>query len=223
MADLDKRLADENRALKARADAAEAKAKDTERENKRLKAQQRETVVDANRHIGALNSMRDLAQGPENPFAEDATRKYEELKRTTLIDKAGNAYYFTDGPAHINGVYYVGARAGTDQQKDFIVVMPKDQDPSVTFLPTELAGTDPKTGQPILRPLGTGAKQAAALQARDSDAASQFITNSEINARQEQQRKDAAKLGPGAPLPTGAKQDEQKPADGSRPSDTQVG
>lgn len=216
MADLDKRLAADLQREKSAREAAEAKVKELERGLKAAAARNREDRVAANNHIATLNSMRDLAQGPENPYSVDAREKYEELKRTTLVDKAGNAYYFTDGPSHVNGVHYVGAR-NSDKQSDYIVVMPKDQDPSVQWEATELAGTDVKTGQPILRPLGTGAKQKAALSAADSEAASQFVTNTEINEREAQRKRDAAKLGPGAP-----KEDATPPA-GARPSDTQVG
>lgn len=230
--DLDSRLAALERGYAKEKEAREkleAELAKSQVENKRLRAQAIDQSRQQGHTISALNTMRDLHQGRDNPFSEDPREKYEELRAKTLKDKAGNAYYFTDGPAYVGERYYVGFRnSPKGDQADYIVVIPVDRDPSLQWEPVELGGVDARTGQPILRPLGTGEKMEQELAQKQAELSSQFVTNTELNEQQSKRNKELAGRGAraGGPPAPGAGPGDPKPIDvppGPRPSDTQVG
>lgn len=229
--DTEKRLAALERGYKAekeKADKLEAKLAETSRENKRLRAQ---SVDQARAAATGVNSMRELHAGPggESPFESDPRAKYDALRRATLKDKSGLAYYFTDGPTYVGNRYYVGFRnSAKGNQADFIVTIPQDQDPSVQWEAVELGGVDPRTSIPVFRPLGSGEKMERELAAKREELASQF-TNTEINERRAQQDRELGQRGARAdapPPPGGGPLDPKGLELGSpsgRPSDNAVG
>ena len=227
--EIEQRLATLERGYKAekeRGDKLKGQLEKATADNKRLRAHAVDQGRSQAQHIAGLQQLRDMALGPPEGV-DDPRERYEELRDRTLKDKAGNAYYFTDGPAYVGDRYYVGFRnSPKGSQGDFIIVIPKEQDPSVQWEAVELGGRDPKTGQPVLRPLGTGEKMEKDLAAREADFASQF-TNTELNERRSQQQKDLGGKGAraGGPPAPGAGPNDPKPTEvaGGRAADTTVG
>lgn len=230
--DLDARLAALERGYAKEKEAREkleAELAKSQVENKRLRAQAIDQSRQQGHAISALNTMRDLHQGKDNPFSEDPREKYEELREKTLKDKAGNAYYFTDGPTYVGERYYVGFRnSPKGDQSDYIVVIPADRDPSLQWEAVELGGVDARSGQPVLRPLGTGEKMERDLAQKQADLSSQFVTNTELNERESKRNRELAGRGArsSAPPAPGAGPNDPKPVEptpAGRASDTQVG
>jgi hypothetical protein len=199
---LEKRLAALEKGLAAaesRASKAEERVEELQKENKRLVAQHRSAVVQARAEISSLNSMRDLQP---DAYFEDARERYEELKRETVKTKDGMRHYFSPGPSYVRrgknppDVYY---------PPESIISIPADQDPSQTWLPTEVAGKDPKTGALIFVPKGslnTTAQDLSDEPANQVDEGKKKGTNTEQNDKAAAERKRMAELGAGSARPS---------------------
>jgi hypothetical protein len=226
MSNVEKRLAELEKGLKAstnRAKAAEERATAAERELKELKARSRDKVVELAAENRQLRTMRDLT-GPESPYANDSRETYERLKRDTVKTRDGQRHYYTETDAYVNGLYIKG---------DSVVSIPADQDPSVTWKPVKVGGKDAKTGALIFVPIETeldDGKEVDPSQQIDDGGAP--VTNTELNTRAAAGRQRAGQRGAGAPpAPTpperpGALEPEAsaEPSNSEpRPSDTDVG
>lgn len=200
-----------------RARKAEAKAEKLERELKETKAQTRNLVTEANAEMNRLRTMRDLTGGKESPYAEDNRTKYEEMKAATVKTRDGMAHYYVPVASMVGNTYVVA---------DSFIAIPKEQDPSVQWLPVENAGKDAKTGKLLFRPVGV-VKDVANL----NDPAHQVDedetpTNTELNERAaRKQREEAERLGIKQADAVVHDQGEEPNKDElpTRASDTQVG
>lgn len=225
---LDKRLAALEKAVQAaeeRAQKAEALARNIERENKRLRAQSQEQAVQSKQVISRMNTMRDLHADSASGYADDPRARRQELMRATVKTKDGRRHYYNgdaacyvadhDKPPYI---YY---------PKESIVSLPADQEPSVLWLPVEVVGKDPKTGAPIMAPLGSFKRVPEEPNPAHQVEEGQVFSNTELNERSARSRERAALTGPGAPVaptpPHADPEPEGENAEGARPSDTEVG
>lgn len=211
--EMDKRLAALEKGLKAaedRATAAEAKSAQLDKDLKRTKG----ALVDAQQQhraqVGMLSGMRDLHDGPgRNPYENDTRETYDALKRETAKTRDGRAHYYSEGACYLSDN---GKPPFTYHPRDSFISLPKDVDPSLTFLPVEIAGKDAQ-GKLVFVVKGKGADDSQ--KPDEEDPSNQPVTNTELNARRAAGNQRMAAMGAGsAPVPD---------APGSRPSDTEVG
>lgn len=253
MSNIEKRLAELEKGLKAadkktkaaeeRAASLEAKLEQAERDRKRTAAQLHEVKVQARAEVGRLQSMRDLASGPNNPYEQDSRDRYEELKRSTVKTKDGRRHYYAESPCFISDN---GKPPFVYHPRESFVSLPADVDPSVTWKAVKVAGKD-KNGNLVFVPIETdldGPKEVDPRQEVAEDPSAGLPTNTELNAKAAKGRVAAAQRGAGAPPPKptppapgageveGDGQGEGEASteaegegapEGARPSDTEVG
>lgn len=205
------------RSAEERANKAEAEAAKLKRELKEAKAQTRNLTTEANAEMNRLRTMRDLDGQGNSPYAEDNRAKYEKMMHDTVKTRDGQAHYYVPVASMVGATYVVA---------DSFISIPKDQFPSVQWLPVEAAGKDAKTGKLLFRPIGVVAEVANRNDPAHQVDESETPSNHELNELAARKQREEAERLMGKVGDAKVHENVTEPSDDERPtraSDTQVG